>query len=105
LGTELKTVKLVADADADTHFARRDSSSWSSFSDVAETVEMMHLPPEICDRSFTMNRQYFLDFILKDNDGRLVFMNFLKQRHCAENLMFWVDVVRTLASCNVSHGL
>jgi hypothetical protein len=61
---------------------------------MSDTVDSMHLPPEMCDRAFTMNRQYFLDYILKDSEGRQVFMTFLKQRHCAENIMFWVDAVR-----------
>ncbi len=71
---------------------RRESSSWSSFSDLDSPDISLHLSPETTMMSFDVSKQYFLDYILKDKDGRAVFMNFLRKRHCAENLMFWVDV-------------
>jgi hypothetical protein len=36
-----------------------------------------------------MSKEYFLNCILRDDNARTIFLQFLRKRHCAENLLFW----------------
>ncbi|KAL6047485.1 Regulator of G-protein signaling 14 [Balamuthia mandrillaris] len=79
------------------HYPLDTSSSWawSSMSNsLSGSNTSMHLSPRMLELSLEMSKAYFLNCILKDKEARRVFMKFLRQRHCAENLMFWVDVER-----------
>ncbi len=92
----------------------RRTMSWDMNEDLAMNHQQIHLSPELTQLSFEMSRNYFLDYILRDQTGesvpvalerdcaptrvfgdthlptgRKVFMQFLQTQHCAENLMFW----------------
>jgi hypothetical protein len=42
-----------------------------------------------------MSKEYFLNCILRDEHARTIFLQFLRKRHCAENLLFWCARTRT----------
>ncbi len=65
-----------------------------AISSKTDTTSSSTLSPRLVQLSYQMSRGYFLDYILRDKKARKVFMAFLKKRHCAESLMFWIDVER-----------